>query len=168
MDPGATPADPNGAPITFTPEIQSLTDGLRQGGARIGKFEFEKGALSNLSNDYPIFRYADILLMKAEALWRMNSNPTEALRLVNMIRQRAGVQSFTSLSAEQILAERGREMFWEMTRRQDLIRFEGEQGATEFNDPWEFKQASDEYRNVFPIPLDQLEANTSLVQNPGY
>lgn len=170
-DPGATDADPNGAPITFTPEIKNLEpNGLRQGGARIGKFEFASGASANLSNDYPIYRYADVLLMKAEALWRLGQQSTEALRLVNMVRNRAGVDDYTSLDANKILLERGREMFWEVTRRQDLIRFEGNDGgATRFNDPWKFKETpSDQTKNVFPIPRDQLEANTNLVQNPGY
>lgn len=168
-DPGVEDADPNGAPLTFTPEIKNLTpNGLRQGGARIGKFEIASGASPNLSNDYPIFRYADVLLMKAEALWRLNQQPGEALRLVNMVRNRAGVDDYSSLDADKILMERGREMFWEVTRRQDLIRFEGNQGATRFNDPWKFKSTSDKENNVFPIPRDQLEANSNLVQNPGY
>ncbi len=169
FDPGATDADPNGPLLTYTPHIQNLEpNGLRQAGARVGKFEIEQGATANLSNDYPIFRYADVLLMKAEALWRQNSGDSEALRLVNLIRERAGVTPFTSLDADKLLAERGREMFWEQLRRQDLIRFDGKQGATRFNDPWEFKEQSDPTRNVFPIPRDQLEANSNLVQNPGY
>ncbi|SMO62882.1 RagB/SusD family nutrient uptake outer membrane protein [Fodinibius sediminis] len=169
-DPGSEDADPNGPPLTFTPEIKNLApNGLRQGGARIGKFEFASGANANLSNDYPIFRFADVLLMKAEALWRLNEQPGEALRLVNLVRQRAGVDNYSSLDATKILMERGREMFWEVTRRQDLIRFEGVNGgATRFNDPWTFKSTSDPSKNVFPIPRDQLEANTQLVQNPGY
>lgn len=169
-DPGATDADPDGPPLTFTPYIKELEpNGLRQGGARIGKFEFEQGAKSNMNNDFPIFRYADVLLMKAEALWRLNNADPEALRLVNMIRQRAGVDPFTTLDAQKLIDERGREMFWEVTRRQDLIRFQGDQGPTQFNDPWKFKpNATDDHINVFPIPRDQLEANPNLTQNPGY
>ncbi|MGD8426629.1 MAG: RagB/SusD family nutrient uptake outer membrane protein [Balneolaceae bacterium] len=169
-DPGATDADPDGKPLTFTPHIEHLEpNGLRQAGARIGKFEFEKGAKADMNNDYPIFRYADVLLMKAEALWRLNQQPAEALRLVNLIRERANVDDYASLDAQKILDERGREMFWEVTRRQDLIRFQGDQGTTKFNDPWTFKpNVTDQTVNVFPIPRDQLEANTNLVQNPGY
>ncbi len=166
MDGGATAADPNGPPISFHPRIFNLEpNGLRQAGARIGKFEFEIGATANLNNDFPIYRYTDVLLMKAEALWRMNSSDSEALRLVNMVRERAGVDDFDNLTAERLLAERGREMFYEIFRRQDLIRFQGDQGATEFNDPWQFKEQSPEWRNVFPIPRDQLEANSNLVQH---
>lgn len=170
-DESATAADPNGPPLTFTPEIQNLQpNGLRQGGARVGKFEFAAGATPDLSNDYPIFRYADVLLTKAEALWRLQQDPTEALRLVNLIRNRAGVDDYQApLTADKILDERGREMFWEVTRRQDLIRFDGVNGgATRYNDPWNFKDVSDENKNVFPIPRDQIEANPNLNQNPGY
>ncbi|WP_249066815.1 RagB/SusD family nutrient uptake outer membrane protein [Halalkalibaculum roseum] len=170
-DASATAADPNGTPLTFTPEIMNLQpDGLRQGGARVGKFEFAAGATANLSNDYPIFRYADVLLTKAEALWRMDNSDPEALRLVNLIRNRANVDDYSApLTADKILDERGREMFWEVTRRQDLIRFDGTNGgATRFNDPWTFKEVSDANKNVFPIPRDQCEANENLVQNTGY
>ncbi|MDR8392516.1 RagB/SusD family nutrient uptake outer membrane protein [Aliifodinibius sp. S!AR15-10] len=167
-DDGATAADPNGAPISFHPQIFNLEpNGLRQAGARVGKFKFEIGATSNMNNDFPIYRYTDVLLMKAEALWRMDNSDAEALRLVNMVRNRAGVDDFNSLTADRLLAERGREMFYEIFRRQDLIRFEGDEGATEFNDSWKFKQTSPDWRNVFPIPRDQLEANNNLVQNPG-
>lgn len=169
-DPGATSADPDGPPLTLTPEIDQLEpNGLRQAGARVAKFEIEIGATSNLSNDFPIFRYTDVLLMKAEALWRQNNADINALNLVNMIRDRASVNPFTNLTAERLLAERGREMFYENVRRQDLIRFDGiNGGATRYNDPWEFKDESEAFRNVFPIPRDQLQANGNLVQNPGY
>jgi len=170
MDPGATALDPNGPPVTFTPETNMLEPNyIRQAGARTGKFEIEPGISTDMSNDFPVFRYTDVLLVKAEALWRMSNSDSEALALVNQVRQRAGVSAFDALTAKRILAERGREMFNEMTRRQDLIRFTGaEGGETRFNDPWEYKEESPEYRNVFPIPRDQLEANSNLVQNPGY
>jgi len=162
--------DQDGAPLTFTPAINELEpDACRQCGARIGKWEYEIGATPNLSNDFSIFRYADVLLTKAEVLWRLNNSDPEALTLINQVRQRAGVDDFTSLDEDKILAERGREMFYEVWRRQDLIRFDSNSGnATRFNDPWWEKQASEEFRNVFPIPRDQLEANSNLVQNPGY
>lgn len=168
-DDAATDRDPDGPPLTLTPAINELEPGaLRQAGARVGKFEIELGALPNLSNDFPVFRYADVLLMKGEALWRQG-NSAQALTYINMIRNRAGVDNFTTLSADKILAERGREMFYEIWRRQDLIRFDSNSGnATRFNDSWEFKDASDDFRIVFPIPRDQLEANGNLVQNPGY
>lgn len=161
--------DQNGAHVNFTPRINELEPkACRQCGARIGKWDIELGASANLSNDYAIFRYADVLLMKAEVLWRMdNQNPTntDALRYVNMVRSRAGVESFDDLTPERLLGERGREFFYEIWRRQDLIRFEGDTGETQFNDPWWEKEASEDWRNVFPIPRDQLEANPNLVQH---
>lgn len=165
-DGGATAADPNGKPISFHPKIFNLEpNGLRQAGARIGKFEFEIGAAADMNNDFPIYRYTDVLLMKAEALWRINPSDLEALRLVNMVRERAGVDDFLQLTADRLLAERGREMFYEIFRRQDLIRFDGEVGETRYNDPWKFKEQSPSWRNVFPIPRDQIEANPNLVQH---
>jgi hypothetical protein len=163
--------DRNGPPLTFTPAVNDLEEvACRQCGARIGKYEFETGISGdNLSNDFVIYRYADVLLMKAEALWRQDPGSGEALTLVNQIRTRSNVDAFDALNADRILGERGRELFWEQVRRQDLIRFDGvEGGVTRYNDPWQFKPVSEPYRNVAPIPRDQLETNTNLVQNPDY
>lgn len=161
--------DPNGAPLTLTPYINMLEpNACRQCGVRIGKYEIPMGTLNDLSNDFVIYRYADVLLMKAEVLWRQGKNG-QALTYINMVRNRAGVYDYKSINGEKILAERGREMFYSLLRRQDLIRFEGEQGQTDFNDPWRFKtDVSEPFRNVFPIPRNQLESNQNLVQNPGY
>lgn len=170
-DPGAEGSDPNGPPITHTPYLNEMApNGWRQAGARITKYEMEIGLSgSDMNNDYVIFRYGDVLLMKAEALWRQNPGDQTALMLVNQIRERAGVDPFNSLDADKLLAERGREMFFELVRRQDLIRFPGKMGATRFNDTWRFKEnVSEPHKNVFPIPQGQLEANPNLVQNPGY
>ncbi|MCY3615794.1 MAG: RagB/SusD family nutrient uptake outer membrane protein [Bacteroidetes bacterium] len=162
--------DRNGSPLTFTPAMNDLEAvACRQCGARIGKYAFENGIGSSGSNDFVIYRYADVLLLKAEALWRMNAGSAEALALVNQIRMRSGVDPFMSLDADKLIGERGRELFWEQTRRQDLIRFAGvEGGETRYNDPWQFKPISESWRNVAPIPRNQLEANSNLVQNPGY
>ena len=162
--------DRNGPPLTFTPAHNDLQNvDCRQCGARIGKYEFEMGIGPNMSNDFVIYRYADVLLMKAEALWRLDPNDTEALALVNQIRTRSGVDPFGSLSADNILNERMRELWWEQVRRQDQIRFAGVNGGqTRYNDPWKFKDVSQPFRNVAPIPREQLETNPNLVQNPGY
>lgn len=141
----------------------------REKGARFNKFEYEMGSSPDLNNDFPVFRYADVILMKAEVLWRQNPGSGEALMLVNQVRQRAGVDGFGQLTAENLLAERGRELYTEIWRRQDLIRFQGVSGgATRFNDPWWEKGQSEDFRNVFPIPRDQRDANPNLTQNPGY
>ncbi|MEI6748263.1 MAG: RagB/SusD family nutrient uptake outer membrane protein [Bacteroidota bacterium] len=130
-------------------------DEIRNTGARVIKFEIKKGANDNLSNDFPIFRYADILLMKAEAMIRQSKNGDE---YVNQIRTRAGVSTWTGVTNEQLLAERGREMFWEGHRRQDLIRF------GEFNKAWWEKLASTPDRNTFPIPQWAIDANENLAK----
>ena len=161
------PVDPDGERINFTPEINQLAPrALRQAGARIYKYRFELGATENMNNDLPIFRYGDILMVKAEALWRKNPGDAEALALVNQIRMRASgevpLAPFTELTAENLLAERGREIFAEGYRRQDLIRF------GKYNDVWWEKPVSDPTKNVFPIPQEQLNSNPNLEQNPGY
>ncbi len=146
-----------------------LAQPSREKGARFAKFEYEIGASPDMNNDFPVFRYADVLLSKAEALWRQNPGDAEALMLVNQIRNRAGVAEFGQLTPEKLIAERGRELYIEMWRRQDLIRFDGvEGGETRFNDPWWEKDTSPSHRNVFPIPQDQIDANPNLNQNPGY
>ncbi|MDX1641595.1 MAG: RagB/SusD family nutrient uptake outer membrane protein [Balneolaceae bacterium] len=169
-DAGVEGFDPDGPPITHTPHINELAPlALRQAGARIVKYEPEVGISgTNMKNDFVVMRYAHILLDKAEALWRMDPGSNEALMLINEIRQRAGVDPFESLDADKLLAERGRETFYDIIRRQDQIRFAGDESETDFNDPWTFKEESSITRNVFPIPRDQLNTNSNLVQNPGY
>ena len=155
--------DPDGAPLTFTPKINEIyPNGWRQGGARIGKYQYEVGGTPNMSNDFVVFRYSDMLLVRAEALWRLSSGSTEALSLVNQVRARAKVDPYITLTADNLLAERGREMFAEMNRRQDLIRF------GKFNDAWWEKTASTTTYNLFPIPKAQRDVNPKLTQNPGY
>jgi hypothetical protein len=164
-------ADPDGAPINYTPFINEMfPNGSRQGGARLGKFSFKTPQNNDMDNDYPLLRYGEVLLNKAEAIARMNGNnynDATALALVNMIRERAGVDAFTTMTEGDMLAERGRELFIEALRRTDLIRF----GA--FGDAWWEKPAhSDAYKNIFPIPQQQMAATAGtpnpLTQNPGY
>lgn len=115
----------------------------------------------NAGNDIAFIRFADVLLMKAEALYRMG-NTGEALTLVNQIRERSNASRLEALTLDDILDERGRELAFEMSRRRDLIRF------GQFTEPWEFKEASQPFRNLFPIPQPALDANANLTQNPGY
>lgn len=157
--------DPDGAHINFTPKIENFEDALRQEGVRIGKWEFPIGTKWDLNNDFPIFRYADILMLKAEALFWQGETTGEALELVNSIRKRAGLEDnlFTMLTKENLLAERGREFFSELFRRSDLIRF----GV--FNDAWwEHPEDPSSHLNIYPIPRDQIDANPNLKQNFGY
>lgn len=112
----------------------------------------------NAGNDIAFIRYADVLLMKAEALARKGSFNL-ALPIVNRIRKRSNATEWTSLTLDNILEERGRELAFEMTRRRDLIRF------GKFTQPWEFKAASDASRNLYPIPQAALNANPKLKPN---
>ncbi len=152
--------------LNYTVEINELEpNASRKGGARLGKFSFRQGQRDNADNDMPIIRLGDIYLIRAEANARLAANWSlpSALNDVNTIRARAGVPALGSLTADSFLAERGREMFMEVTRRQDLIRF------GKFNDAWWEKPASASFRNVFPIPQEQIDASGgTLTQNPGY
>ncbi len=155
--------DGNGRAVNFSPDINELAPSAwRDGGTRLSKYAYENGGTDNMSNDFVLFRYGEILLNKAEALWRMNSGSTEALELVNMIRDRAGVDPFTELTAENLLAERGRELCFEAKRRTDLIRFD------RWGDAWWEKGVSDDNKKLMPIPADQIAVNPNLQQNPGY
>lgn len=158
--------DPDGTRLNFTPQNNEIhPNGWRQGGARMGKYEFEVGGTENASNDFIIFRLADIQLTRAEALWRMNAADAEALKIVNDIRTRAGVDVYASLTADNLFEERGREMFAEMTRRQDQIRF------GKWGDQWwekvAYTQEGSKYI-VFPIPQVAIDASAALNQNPGF
>lgn len=162
LDSSAEPDDPDGEPLTFTPEINELApNALRQGGVRIGKFEYAIGAGSSLSNDYPLIRLADIYLIKAEAAFRQGKT-SEALEPFNMVRERAGLDPKGSLTLDDIYNERGFEFFAEASRRTDQIRF------GKWTQPWWEKEQSEEFRMLFPIPLPQINGNPKLTQNPGY
>lgn len=175
IDDGADADDPDGKPFTFTPFINELEpNAWRQSGARINKWQFYRGMTESLDNDFQIFRYADVLLMKAEALARKanNWNDGTAMALVNQIRtQHGGVDEYTTMTAQNFLAERGREMFFEGWRRQDMIRFGTYNGTYQFHeaDPADNLGPNGiNHLNVFPIPATQINANKNLHQNPGY
>lgn len=127
--------------------------------------------------DYPVFRLADIYLMLAESVLRggSGSSKTEALQLVNDIRQRAFGNTDGNINEAQftlqfILDERARELFWESTRRTDLIRFGQFTGGTY---KWQWKggvvdgRATESKYKVYPIPTAELSANPNL-KNDNY
>ena len=152
--------------LEYIPEIDQLAPNSdRDGGARLGKFSFRQGQQPDMDNDMPIIRLGEMYLIRAEAKARVAGDWSLAATDVNTIRARAGLPAMTSITADSFLAERGREMFMEVTRRQDLIRF-GKWGSS-----WWEKTNSDAYRIVFPIPQSQIDASTGigkLSQNPGY
>ena len=130
---------------------------IRTTGARVGKYEIKMGAKENLSNELPLFRLTDFYLMKAECMIRLGGNGDE---WVNPIRTRAGVAAWSGTTLDQLLAERGRELYCEGHRRQDLIRFGKFTIAG-----WE-RLATGPERNTFPIPKWATDANPNLLINP--
>jgi hypothetical protein len=130
---------------------------IRTTGARIGKYEIKMGAKENLSNDFPLFRITDFHLMKAEVMIRLNGDGAGD-DWINPIRTRAGVETWSGATLDQLLAERGRELFCEGHRRQDLIRF------GKYGNAWWEKDAHGPERNTFPIPKWATDANPNLLQ----
>ena len=120
----------------------------------------------NQSNDLPIFRYADILMMKAEALTRQGTGG--AKELFNQIRTYAGAPTLTSEpTLKEIYDERGREFFDENWRRNDMIRF-GHYEDEFFPHYKDFPDANfDKRHRIFPIPQSDIDLN-GWEQNPGY
>ncbi len=170
LDLAFDPADADGAAINYTPAINELApSGSRQAGVRMGKYGFKLRQRPDMDNDYVIFRYAEVLMNKAEATARLNNNWSDgvSLALVNQVRDRAGASQFTTMTEQDFLAERGREFFQESLRRSDLIRF-GAWG----NAWWEKSAHSDVNLDIFPIPNDQIlaaaDTQNPLTQNPGY
>ena len=133
---------------------------------------------THTDNDFPMFRLADAMLMYAEACLRSGGGACEATALgyVNEIRERAygntsGNISAAELTLDFILDERARELSWEAHRRTDLIRF-GLYTGGEY--VWAFKggavegAALPQFREIYPIPANELIANPNLDQNPEY
>ena len=160
----------NGDPLVYKPssvalDISGAAD-EKLAGARMKKYAFDPNGMKDgklIGNDIVIFRYADVLLMKAEALVR---NGEDGTTLVNAVRARAGAKPLEKVTLEDILRERMIEFAWEGLRRQDLVRF------GRFTRSWSSRPAlpgeSGGYTTVFPIPADVLALNPKLSQNPGY
>jgi hypothetical protein len=154
------------------PKYQNITSGGQTGSS--GEFP---------DTDFPMFRLADAYLMYAEAKLRGGAGGDwgNGLDLVNALRNRASSGSTTDLDAadltlEYILNERLRELFWEATRRTDLIRYGLFTGGDYL---WSFKgsesnqegQSIPEFRALYPLPASEIAANPNLTpddQNPGY
>jgi len=164
---GAALKDAKGNPLAFIADFQKdqMTDAdpeFQVAGIRSQKYEIQRNNPNgDQSNDYVVFRLADAIMMRAEAAFRLGKT-AEALADVNKIRVRSGVDALTSITAADILAERGREFAWEGWRRNDMIRF----GV--FSTPRKFMKVTDKSRELFPIPQPRIDANPLLKQNPGY
>jgi starch-binding outer membrane protein, SusD/RagB family len=165
--------DRKGNPLAFTPNIDIIEKGnnLEITGIRPYKYAIDWVNVNtdHWDNDYVYFRLSDVLLMKAEAILRggtatsagtYGNTPTD---IVNAIRTNRGATQLQNVTLDNLSDERGRELYMENWRRQDLIRF------GKFLDPREEKpEASDPKYLLFPIPSGQIAANPNLNQNPGY
>ncbi len=181
-----------GEPIEYTP-IEDYTDWQDfstldvgdtsqpwslMAGYRLGKYPCEDNCYSQYSRkqgtDIPIFRYADILLTKAECIVRGASatrgdTPESLINEVRDCSKAAHVEAVEGTADKQVIIdERGREFICELWRKQDLIRF----GM--FEDDWGFKNqlnpaaATDKWRRLMPVHTDVMNSNTNWTQNPGY
>ena len=164
--------DRTGRPLEFTREVEVLETGpdLETKGIRPQKYVWDWPNGIFLDNDWVYFRLPDVLLMKAEAILR-NGTATPglyggtALELVNSVRQHPsrGASKLPAIDLNILLDERGRELWLECWRRQDLIRF------GKFLKPFQGKDdISDPKYLLFPIPSQQLAVNENLDRNSGY
>lgn len=124
----------------------------------------------SMGNDFPVIRYADILLTRAEALNELSGPNQESIDLINAVREKAKVtllklSDFSGKDAlrAHLLKERGWEFFSEELRRQDLIRhgkfieYAKGRGKVAFD-----------YQVLYPLPQSEIDRNPNLVQNEGY
>uniref|UniRef100_F4C671 RagB/SusD domain-containing protein n=1 Tax=Sphingobacterium sp. (strain 21) TaxID=743722 RepID=F4C671_SPHS2 len=182
-----------GRPLAYINEVPSMDESQEVHGLRWGKFEYAQGITNRLSNDWPLFRYADVLLMKAESLLR-TGRQDEAATLVTEVRarnfkaspekakvtgaqlQQGSVYDYGRRDNNANTHEGGAdiqygrfldELAWEFTqegrRRQDMIRFN-----VFTKKSWFSHDPSADYRKLFPIPNSELLTNSKLKQNPGY
>ena len=182
-----------GRPLTYLNDLPGIDSSEEVHGYRLGKFQYKQGALIGLSNDWPLFRYADVLMMKAECLLR-TGDASGAAALVTQVRQRGFTASpakavvtgaellqassydyglrnhFTTtheggadITYGRFLDELGWEFALEGRRRQDLIRF-----GVFTKKSWLSHSPNGDHRTLLPLPRVELEKNAHLKQNPGY
>lgn len=181
-----------GKPLEYVNHVNSIDGSEENQGFRWGKFEYAQGITNRLSNDFPLLRYADVLLMKAEALLRTD-RADAAAQLVTEVRKRNfptnpekavvtgdqlkgntcydyGRRDDAETTHDNLNVQYGRmldELGWEFSqegrRRQDMIRFGVYSTAS-----WFSHDKSDDTKNLYPIPNTQILSNGNLKQNPGY
>jgi hypothetical protein len=165
---GKTVTDRTGKPLYYEPDkVQLDLSGspyVETAGARMYKYQFDKNAIKDgklIDNDIVLFRYADVLLMRAEAKERLGRDGSADF---NAVRARAGAEP-RECTLDNILDERLLELCWEGWRRPDLIRFHRYKSLYEGSGAID---ESDGHTTVFPIPADVRALNQNLTQNPGY
>lgn len=183
-----------GEPLIYVNELPGIDSTQEIHSFRINKWEYADGLyMNNMNNDFPLFRYADVLMMKAECLLR-TGNANEAATLVTQVRDRNfpdnpelatvtgsqlmegssydyGLRNFHENTYEggadiqygRMLDELGWEFAAEGHRRQDLVRF-----GVYTTKSWLSHSPNGDYRDLFPIPQIELDKNGTLEQNPGY
>jgi len=182
-----------GLPLAYINEVPGVDFSEEVHGFRLGKFEIAMGATNRLSNDFPLFRYADVLLMKAECLLRQG-DATGAATIVTQVRARNfkfnpakatvtgadlqkgsvydyGLRNHITSTQEggsdiqfgRFLDELGWEFNQEGRRRTDMIRF-----GMFTKKSWLSHSPNGDYRVLFPIPRAEIQKNANLKQNTGY
>lgn len=182
-----------GKPLTYLNVLPGVDSSEEIHGFRLGKYQIAEGELVGMSNDFPLFRYADILMMKAEAALRSGDAATAAT-LVTQVRTRDftsnpakatvtaaqlseptvysyGLRNHLSTTFDDVsdiqygrmLDELGWEFSQEGRRRQDLIRF-----GVFSTKHWLSHSPNGDYRSLLAIPTSALQTNVNLKQNPGY
>jgi starch-binding outer membrane protein, SusD/RagB family len=153
--------DRKGSPLIYTSSVTMITGGatLETAGIRTQKYEPDPSDLEKPENDYILMRYSDALLMKAEAIVRGASGDANAI--MTQITTRAGIPTLPA-TLDNIYLERGRELWYEGWRRNDMIRF------GKFLGPRELKPYTSNSKYIlYPLPGDALY-NPNFKQNPGY
>ncbi|MBO0934372.1 RagB/SusD family nutrient uptake outer membrane protein [Fibrella aquatilis] len=158
-------------PVNFTEQVNYTVAGSDYStGFRVLKYEFSKKSASgrNLGDaDISIVRLADVYLMRAEAKLR-KGDAAAALADVNTVRaaRTSPAPALSTMTLDLLLRERGFELYWEMVRRTDLIRF------GKYEDSWTEKTNTDKQKRIFPIPQTAIDGASNLpgylTQNPGY
>ena len=163
--------DRTGNPLVYHPwEVDMDLSGTRYvetAGARMKKYAVDKNATKDgklMDNDIVLFRFADVLLMRAEAKLRLGQDGQADF---DAVRSRVGMPH-RNLTLQNLLDERLMELCWEGWRRQDMIRFGCYQSLFQ-GDEYDAKTPeADGHTTVFPIPADVMAVNHNLVQNSGY
>lgn len=179
---GTEPYIYNGQQVVLTKNITILNDQMDLGndlnawcqGYRCIKWAIQADDYNlynrNQSNDVPIFRYADILLMKAEAILRgaTATNGDTPQSLFNQIRSYCNAPLLEHTpSLNELLEERGREFYAETWRRNDLIRLESSKTTGDIKSI-SSGSSNRKWRRIFPVSVGLMNSNTNWKQNYGY
>jgi hypothetical protein len=161
--------------VNFTEQVDYTVAGSNYPtGYRVEKYEFSQKSVSGRNfgeANIVILRLADVYLMRAEAKLRKNNDAAAALADVNTVRASRTARlpapaALTAMSLDLLYRERGFELYWEMVRRSDMIRFGKYEGS------WTEKTDANPKKRIFPIPQTAIDGASNLpgylIQNDGY